>query len=234
MSIVATASTAMKLARTHLNDEQGSLWSDFKLFPKVQAAYREMMNELEVNDIPLLNAVTAVLTVPAQTVDDNNLDMSTVSGYPTDILEPIWMKERAVGQMNADFVDMTKVDFIPNITLGTELIWWCWIDDTIMLRGALNSTQVQIRYKRYIQPPNFINDSLIVPLSETFLGPEAAYMAMISTPNFNEKSADALKSLAERNLDNIVREAVMQMQNLPAKRRPYHRGRGRSRAIRDF
>lgn len=234
MSIVVKASIALSQARTHLNDEMGSQWPDQKLLPKLQAAYREMMNEFEVNAIPLLNAVTSVITVPPQTVDDNNLDLSTVAGYPTDILEPIWMKERAIGQMDADFVDMTKVDFIPNITLGTELIWWSWIDDTIMLRGALNSTQVQIRYKRYIQPPNFVTDSLIVPLSETFLGPETAYLALISVPNSSEKVIDGIKSLAERNLDNVVREAVLQLQNLPAKRRPYHRGRGRSRAIRDF
>ncbi len=234
MSIAVQAVEALNGARTHLNDEQGSQWSDFKLIPKLRQAYREMMNEFEINAIPLINATTAVINVPAQTVDDNNLDFSTVAGYPTDLLEPIWMKERALGQSDADFVDMTKVDFIPNIPLGNELVWWAWIGGTIMFRGSLNICQVQLRYRRYIQPPSFATDNLVVPLAETFLAPETAYMALISTPNFNEKVADSLKALAERNLANVIGYAVKEMQQLPAKRRPYHRGRGRSRAIRDF
>ena len=231
---MSQANIALEMARTHLNDELGSLWPDTKLLPKLRAAYREMMNELELNDIPLFNNVTGVLTVNALTTDDANLDMSTVIGYPTNMIEPIWLKERAIGQMNADFVDMTQVDFIPNIAKGNQLIWWSWMNGTIMLLGALVNTQVQLRFRQALTPPNTVNDSLVVTLSESFLGPETAYMAMISTRNFDQGVAGALKSLAERNLENIIADAVKSLQNIPAKRRPYHRGRGRSRAVRDF
>jgi len=235
----AIANEALKIARTHLNDEHGSLWPDWKIMPKLRAAYREMMNEFERNNIPVVNNVSTIMTVVANTVDDNSIDMSTPANitagtFPTDMLEPIWMKERAIGQMNADFVDMTKVDFIPNIPLGNELVWWSWIGSTIMLRGAFVPTQVQLRYKRVLTPPNAAGDSLTVPLAETYLGAETAYLCLASLPNSSQTQMEAIKALGERNLDNLLADAIQGLQTLPAKRRPYHRGRGRSRAVRDF
>jgi len=231
---MALANVALATARTHLNDEQGTNWTTQKLMPKLQSAYNEMLNELVRNSVPIINAVSTILTVPANAVDDNNVDLSTVAGYPTNIYEPIWMKERAVGQLNQDFVDMTKVDFIPQTPLGVQLAWWAWIGGTVMLRGALLPNQIQFRYRRILSPPKTVNDDLVVTLAETFLGPETAYLCIASLPNFDKGVAEAMKALAERNLDNIIGEAVRGLQNLPANRRPYHRGRGRSRAIRDF
>jgi hypothetical protein len=149
--------------------------------------------------------------------------------------EPVWMKERQVGQQNQDFVDMTKVDFIPQLPLSdVQLIWWAWMNGTIMLRGCTTPVQVQIRYRQILTPPVKRTDNLIVTLAENFLGPETAYLAMCSLPDGNMQIIKSMKLLAERNLENVIAEAVKGLLNLPAKRRPYHRGRGRSRAIRDF
>lgn len=233
------ASAAIASARTLLNDEQGSNWTLQKIIPKLGLAYNEMLNELVRNSVPIVNQVSTIMTVVANAVDDNNVDLSNPASlsagtYPTDMIEPIWMKERAIGQSNQDFVDMTKVDFIPNIVLGVQLTWWAWESGVIKLRGAIVPTQIQLRYRRLLTPPTKATDDLIVTLSDTYLGPETAYLCMTSLPNFDQGVAGAMKALAERNLDNIIAEAVRGLQNLPAKRRPYHRGRGSSRSIRDF
>lgn len=234
------ANVAIATARTHLNDEQGSLWPTQKIMPKLRAAYNEMLNELVRNSVPIVNAVSTIMTVVANTIDDNNLDLSnpvnlSAGTYPTDMIEPIWMKERAVGQANKDFVDMTKVDFIPNISLSNvQLIWWSWIGQKIIVRGATSPVQIQLRYRKLLSPPNTVTDDLIVTLSDTYLGAETAYLCLVSLPDYDKGVAKALKDLSERNLDNIIAEAVKGLSNLPAKRRPYHRGHGRSRAIRDF
>jgi hypothetical protein len=236
----ATAKTALTLARTHLNDEMGRNWPDQKLMPKLQAAYQEMMAELTTNGVPIINNVSTIMTVIANVVDDNNVDLSqpasiSAGTYPTNMLEPIWMKERSVGQANADFVDMTKVDYIPQLPLsGNQLVWWAWMNGVIMLRGCLTPVQVQLRFRQILTPPKKNTDLLTVTNAETFLGAETAYLAMISLPDGNRGIITGVKSLAERNLENVIAEAVKGLQNLPAKRRPYHRGRGRSRAIRDF
>lgn len=231
-----TAVEAMRFARTMLNDEQGNTWTDYRLFPKLRVAYSEMLNKFLTSGLPITNQTSSIMNVPAVTIDDNNLDLSTVAGYPTDMLEPVWMKERALGQANKDFVDMTQVDYVPQVSLsGIQLIWWCWIHGTIMVRGATTIVQVMLRYRRQLAAPKYITDDLIVPLAETYLGPETAYLAMSSIPSPDQTVLMNIKTVAEANLEEIVAQAVNGgLQNLPAKRRPYHRGHGRSRAIRDF
>jgi len=229
------ASVALNFSRTLLNDEQGTNWHDQKLFPKLKVAYNQMLNEIVANGVPIINATSTIFQVNAISVDDNNVDLSTQAGYPTNMLTPIWMKERAVGQSNKDFVDMTEVEFVPNVSLASnQLIWWCWIGGIILVRGATTPVQVQIRYRRQLTPPVAVTDDLVVTLAETYLGPQTAYIAMTSLPNYDMNIAASLRDQAKENLDNVIRAAVQQLENLPAKRRPYHRGRGRSRAIRDF
>src|SRR5258708_4690189 len=118
---VAFLSDAYKRARTLLNDDDANNWPDHRLYTKAVLAFEELEAELIIAGIPIINSVSVILTVPAVTIDDNNLDLSTVTGYPTDMILPIWMKERQVGQQNRDFIDMVEVDFIPNIDLDIYL-----------------------------------------------------------------------------------------------------------------
>jgi len=228
----AVLSDVYKAARTHLNDDEGDSWPDYKLRPKFIQAFKELEVDLVLAGIPIVNAVSVVITVTANTVDGVNVDMSTMANYPTDMLHPVWLKERAVGEMNEDFVDMTEVDFIPNINKSTELIWWSWYQQTIMLLGALNDVQVMLRYKRFLPTPNLKNDSIIVYLAELYLGYRTAALCARSINDGTK--ADNLDLESAASLDKIIRMSIKELQNLPAKRRPYHRGRGRSRVLRDF
>lgn len=228
----AIVAQVLDSARTHLNDDEATLWNDQKLIPKLQEAYRELMSQLYLSGVPLTYATTSVLTVPADLVDGHNVDMSAVSGYPTNIIEPIYMKERSVGQLNTDFVDMTEVDFLPNLQKSTELIWWCWQGQKIMLLGALNAVEVQLRYMGSLVPPTKVTDDIVVIMGELYLSYRTASLAMEAARQFDV--AYKLYSVAKGHLDTIIRINVKQLQNLPANRRPYHRGRGRSRTIRDF
>lgn len=228
---IALLGDVLAQARTHLNDDDASNWPDQRLRLKAKQAFNELQAELLVAGIPIINAVTTVLTVPALLTDDANLDISTVSGYPTDIIMPIWMKERATGQMNADFVDMTEVDFLPNIQKSNQLIWWSWIKQTVMVLGALVDTQVQLRYQRLLNVPSVNTDTIAVLLGELFLSYRIAALAIYPMDKAWSKDLNATATV---NLDKIVRMNIKQLQDLPAKRRPYHRGRGRSRVIRDF
>jgi hypothetical protein len=219
-------------SRSYLNDDDQTNWPDVRLVPKARIAFEEMEAQLVLNGLPIIHSVTAVITVPAWTFDDQSQDLSTVSGYPTDILLPIWMKERQIGEMNRDFVDMVEVDFIPNIDLDINLRYWCWYQNTILLRGSFNSNQVQLRYQRYLPIPQINTDSIIVPLCQLFLAPRTAALAYQSVGN--DAKWAALNGEASVNLDTIIRFNVKELQNTPAKRRPYHRGGGRNRVLRDY
>src|SRR5438105_2356927 len=109
------------VARTLLNDDDASNWTDQKLRFKAKQAFKELEAELILAGIPIISSTTTVITVPSVSDNDNSQDLSTISGYPTDMIMPIWLKERQVGQTNRDFVDMIEVDFIPNLQKTTTL-----------------------------------------------------------------------------------------------------------------
>jgi hypothetical protein len=229
---VALLSKVYSQARTLLNDDEAVNWTDYKLASKAVMAFEELEAELIVAGIPIINSVSVILNVPAMTFDDINFDLSTVLGYPTDMILPIWMKERQVGERNTDFVDMVEVDFMPNIDIDTYLHYWQWIQNTILLRGALNPTQVQLRYQRYLPIPNVNTDSMIVPLGQLYVANRVAALAYQSTGN-RQMWMD-LSQVANENLGRILDMNIKELQDLPGKRRPYHRGYGRNRVLRDF
>lgn len=228
---LAQLSDAYLRARSYLNDEENTNWPDQKLYVKSLIAFEELEAELLLAGIPVIHSASVIMTIPPVTIDDNNLDMSSVTGYPTDMILPIWMKERLVGQMQQDFIDMVEVDFVPQINLDTYLHYWCWYQNKIILRGAINPTQVMLRYQRYLPSPSVNTDSLIVPLAQLFIGPRTAALCLNS---LTDGRYQILTVEANTNLERILAENVKQLQNTPAKRRPYHRGYGRNRVLRDF
>lgn len=230
--LVATAAQVLNSARTHLNDELGLNWNDTKLLPKLQEAHRELRAQLVLVGIPVVDEFSIIMTVPALTTDDSNQDLSVVAGYPTDMIIPIWIKERQVGQRNVDFHDMTQVDTIPYMDKSTYLGYWAWLEEVIVVRGALNSNQIQIKYGRNIPTPVVNTDNIGFMYGELFLSYRTAALAAGSTGN--DQKNTYLTSQAERNLDTVIRMNIKSLQNLPAKRRPYHRGKGRNRVIRAF
>lgn len=218
---IGLLSDAYSRARMLLNDEEGNNWPDYKLTTKAVLAFEELEAELIIAGIPVVHSVSTVITVPAMTTDDSNLDLSTVTGYPIDLLLPMWMKERQLGDTNSDFVDMTEVDFIPNIDIDIYLHYWCWIQNTIMLRGCLNSVQVQLRYKRYLPIPAANTDSLIVPLSQLFI---AYRIAALAAQSVNDMTRfQSYTATADKNLSRILDMNILELQDLPAKRIGYHR-----------
>lgn len=241
-------SDAYNQARTLLNDDEGTNWNDYRLHTKAIMAFEELEAELIVAGIPIIQSVSQILNVPASVnpeapdiqipQNQNNpdvfytFDLSTVPNYPQDMILPIWMKERQLGQCNQDFVDMVECDFIPNIDLDVYLHYWSWQGNTILLRGALNPTQVQLRYQKYLNVPNVNTDSLIVPLGQLYLGNRIAALAYQSVGN-RQMWLD-LTDVANTNLNRILDMNIKILQDLPAKRRPYHRGYGRNRVLRDF
>jgi len=212
----ALAGQVLDSARVHLNDVGKTIWPDSVLLPFLQEAHRELRTVVILNGIPVINEVTAVLSVPAQTTD-----LSTVAGYPTDMIVPIWMKERQVGQTNTDFIDMTSRDFVPNINMDVWLFWWCWREEKIFLVGSLNAEEVQLRYRRTLATPTTISSSVGWLNAENYLSYRTAALACQSIGELEKH--DKLSATAGINLDIVIRLNVKQMQGLPARRRPYHR-----------
>lgn len=230
------AGEVLLAARTHLNDDEGIIWPDQKLFPKLREAHRTMQLALVMNGVPVVSEISSVLQVPSCTTD-----LSTVQNYPTNIVFPTWMKERMPGQRDQDFVDMTEVDYLPQMNPSTELIWWCWSKQTITFIGCLQNREVLLRYRGGLKVPQEATDPIGPFWGELYLSYKTAALAVgsvtISGNPMTQRDMNRLQYLemqAAANLDNLLSAAAQEAQNLPTKRRPYHRGRGRSRVLRDF
>lgn len=223
-------------ARTHLNDDEGSNWPDYRLIPKAQQAFEELEAELYLAGIPIINQQNVIMTVPAYDININNgtpLDLSTIPGYPRDMIMPIILKERQIGDQWRDFVDMIETDFPPVTSTDRNLRYWNWTGGRIYLMGAMFDRQVLIRYQRFLPLPGINTDSIAVPLGQLHLSYRTAALAALSVPDARQLALD-LDGRAQVNLDKIIRMNIKQQQNLPTKRRPYHRGQGRNRVLRDF
>ena len=218
MAALAPVTTfqVLESARIHLNDEMALQWPDNRLLPKFQEAHRELKNELILNGIPVVHEVSVILTVLAGVTD-----LTTIANYPADLLIPIWLKERQVGGTAVDFTDMTQVNFIPDVQQEQTLNNWCWIGEKIITIGALSDREVQIRYDRDLTFPIQVNDTIGVLLGETFLSYRTSALAALSVKDYDQ--AQALDSIAKANLDNVIAFNVKGLQNLPGRRRPYHR-----------
>ena len=225
----AQAGEVLAAARTHLNDDEGIIWPDQKLFPKLREAHRMMQLALVQNGVPIVSEVSTVITVNAGTTD-----LSTTLNYPTNLIFPVWLKERMQFQRNQDFVDMTEVDYLPNLDQSTELIWWTWNQQTILTLGCTQNREVMLRYRGGLTVPMEVTDTIGPFWGELFLSFKTASLAIGSISPGNSDRIQYLEANAMAGLDNLLVTASLEAQNLPAKRRPYHRGRGRSRVLRDF
>lgn len=225
----AQAGEVLAAARTHLNDDEGIIWPDQKLFPKLREAHRMLQLALVQNGVPVVAEVSVVISVPA-----NTKDCSTCVGYPQNLIFPVWMKERAQFQRDQDFVDMTEVDYLPQLDPSTELIWWNWNQQTVSFIGCNQNRECLLRYRGGLKIPQEATDTIGPFWGELFLSFKTAALAVGSVTPRDTDRIQLLEGQAAKNLDDLLITASLESQNLPAKRRPYHRGRGRSRVLRDF
>ena len=214
-------------SRTHLNDDEGIIWPDQKLFPKLREAHRQLQLALVANGVPIVRDVSSVMKVTA-----GIKDLTLLASYPNNIVQPIWLKERSPGQQDRDFIDMTEVDFLPQTNIDRRLYLWCWSGQKIITNGATQDREILIRYKSALKIPQEATDNVGPFFGEIYLSYKTAALAVGSITPRDENKLAFLVGEAQSALEDLLRLAAVSAQNLPTKRRPYHRGRGRGRVIR--
>lgn len=146
---MATLADALALARTWMGERQSppEVFTDDFLIPIAQEVYRDIQRLLEKAGFPLLSDY-AQFDVATGTglVEDGD------TGYPTDVLKPIRLWERAQGSaLFADFVPMEEADpdLIPRAATN-ELTNWEWQGEKILFIAALTDRTVRMKYDKYL------------------------------------------------------------------------------------
>lgn len=204
---VATAQVAFDTARTLLNDDAGTIFTNTVLLPKLVQAFRELENALRINDASIMFKSTSATIAIGITV------------YPaiTDIIEPITLWEKAVAAADSTYVPMTEFDPLPITASSTTLRYWEWDGTNINFIASTVARVVKVRYWRSLTEPTSGASSLIFIGAENYLAPRTA--ALMAGSLGEEKVFAAMTQVAKENLDKIV-NANRGRQSPPGSTRP--------------
>lgn len=218
-----TIFTVAQSVRGYLNDIDGITWTDAHLLPLIQEAHRELQTELSLNDIAVVrvqltnSGVQQGLHLPAYQTSLNAAGL-----MPANLLEPLELNERDWGDITPeDYLEMTRMPFVPNYTQNNFLFYWSWIEEDIQFVGATVDRDIQIRYRSSLATPLNMNSTVGFLRGELYLGPRTASLAV-------GVAGDMKKSLwfqkqADMNLDKVIRSNVKNDQGTGVRRMPYRR-----------
>jgi hypothetical protein len=216
---MGTGTTAFDSARTYLNDVGKQIWTDAVLLPFLVEAHGDMVLELWNNGLPILREISSDINVA--------IDATALTSPPSNLVEPIWMKERAQGSSD-DWINMTEKDFEPDINQAATLRYWAWRDGTIQFVGADTAREIRLRYHKSLTVPTGAGSALGLVFAEFFLGPQTAGYAAASVGNLTLASEliyipGVQIGVAGSKFSIIIRANVKGQQNLPARRIGYRR-----------
>lgn len=186
------ASTVFATARTLLNDDGNSLFTDTVLLPKLVEAFRELQAKLILSAAPMMRAEAS-----------QNIAVGiTTLTLPIDLVAPIRLWEKAVADPATLYIPMTEQDPLPNVAQGVNLIYWQWYQQAINLIGSSSTRAVKIQYWRSLTEPTGSGSDLIFNRGELYLAPRTAALAAGTVGE--DVSMQKWTDLANLSLNDII------------------------------
>jgi hypothetical protein len=189
---VAT-SIVLNTARTFLNDDAVTNWTDAALMPKLQQAHRELQVKLRRAAAPVMKGTYV------ETVNPSAIGFATP---PADLIAPIQIWENAPAGPITNYQLMTEADPLPNVVASTTLVWWAWVNETVVFIGSSASRMVKMLYWRRLTVPQSNTDLIGFIDGELYLAPRTAAIAYGSTGDAN--SMNVLATLADGSLSEVI------------------------------
>lgn len=181
-----TAAVVLATARTLLNDDLATLWTDTSLMPKLAQAHRELQVKLRFAGAPVMRALAGA-----------SASSGTVTS-PSDLVEPITIWETVSGTK----VQLTEADPLPP-NAGSGLGYWNWsitAPEVISFSGT--SGAVTIHYWKKLTIPTSNSDVIGFINGEHYLSPRIAALAAGSVGN--DKLLAWATSIADENLKMVI------------------------------
>lgn len=200
-------------ASTYLNDAGRSMWTDAVLLPNLKTAYDQLRLALVEIDAPTIDeTTTAAINVAA---------LATQVPDIADLLYPIKVWERGVGQNDDAWTVVAEEDWEPETTSGiTQLLSWKWAEDVIKVRPSSVAREVKVYYKRDLSAIVDANSAVNLVLAKTYLSAKTAALASGLRGN-NPSRAQALDQIAEREKERYTGLIVKRMQGYGVRRQSF-------------
>lgn len=220
------ASAVMDKAASLMNDTAKTVYSYTAQLPYLQMALDELQEEFELNNIPVTNDTSAVITIQIGTTTISPVDgigAGPAPNYPEDVVEFQQLWERLSGS-SEPYIPVRQVDYLPHNLDGlpvSELQYWSFIKQRIETFGATTIREVKIDYVAKLFPNN-INENTMIGLinAKSFLQYRTAALCS-SFIGDNPTRAEALNTFAEMSRDRAVGISTKGKQSQPARRRPF-------------
>lgn len=206
----------------HLNDANAAVFTNAALLPILISKYEDLQDDMEGNDVPVVNEISAAIAITA--VTQVNIPPGGGAGQlPTDLIRPVFLEERAVGE--TFWTPMIERAWEPDIAQGSSLVFWVWREEEIKLIGALIARQVRIKYVKALPTITLITDLIRITGSKQYLAAAVAAQAAL-TIGRNQTLADAIASIANDQYKKLMNNFARKNQSLPVRRRGWTRPRG--------
>ena len=207
------ASEVLTDASSHLNDQSQQVFTTTVMLPFLRIALRDLQGHFLANDIPILHEETTQQTIAAGGV--------ALTTPPTDIVVPISMKERTVGDtLPENWIDMTEKAWVPDETQTDLLRWWVWKEEAIALLGATSARSVKLKYWKLLAEIASEASGISMEHAQNYLGYRTAELVAdrIGENPTRAQSIGLDRQIAEQQLIDLL---VKKNQSMPIKRMRY-------------
>jgi hypothetical protein len=219
------------LVRALLNDQQGATWTDAFQMPFVASAYRKVQKALANVGQQTFVADEVLLVVPKVATIDPSLQVALTDAtappnqLPTDMVAPdrLWERVNLSGDSFVDMVDMTEHGGLPSEPQGEELIYWEWRSDGIYFLGALQDTQIRLRYTKFLADPTDPKSQILI---RNAIDAVAYVTAALGAVARGAPQAEALDTAATDALHDLEQQSVRRSQKTGRRRKPFSRRAG--------
>ena len=187
------ASVVLSLARTLLNDDPATTWTDNSLFPKLQQAHNELQIKLRRVAAPVMRGSYLEIIPPL---------VKSFATPPSDLVAPIQLWENTVGGPSSTNILMTEENILPNKDPQPLMNYWSWVKEVIVFIGATTNRQITMSYWRAIPTPVATTDSIGFINGELYLAPRLAAIAAGSVGQVEEMAT--WTGLADNSLAEVI------------------------------
>lgn len=253
MPIVATSAYStvediLLLARAIVNDMEitaGDVLTDTAPFTLefINLAYNRIQNYLAQYGVETYAAYGWLLNIPANTtgdqesrvyISDSGTEIFTPSGMnessydtpflPTDLVAPMRLRERPNGSNCNAYRMHRKNDGLPwNFQITNRLVNWDWAEDTLILRGAYQNMDVELKYERYLPALTTVGDQVPIRGVDNAAAYQVAYRFSKARGG---AVADNFGAEGQLELDFLVNRSMRERSRIKVRRQPFSGRRG--------
>lgn len=220
---MATPAQVMLRAAALMNDSVRSVYTDDVVLPYLNMALDELQEYYELNNVPITNNTSAVLTIPQGI---SVIGFNTTPALPVDLVEIQSLYESEVGQ--SAWAQMTPKNFVhPTKDQISAFIVYSWGKNQLNLIPANKDIDLKIDYVASVFPTDLaigsINTDYPIKNIKSYLAYKTAGLCAFYIGE-NKTRSDELNGLAQLALDRSLGISTKSRQSILTRRRPFRAG----------